>query len=127
VFRVYRWGNARFLVTVEGARQDPTEAVMSKFPTVDIVSRDRGSAYAAAAEACGQLQVAEGFHWIDNLHEAINTTLAPTLGADVFLPQGDGWVQPVAWNALQTEHLPPLTVSEADGERCIRIARLTAR
>ncbi len=41
----------RFLLMVEGARQDTTEAVMAKFPTVEIVSRDRGSAYAAAAEA----------------------------------------------------------------------------
>ena len=84
----------RFLVMVEGARQDTTEAVMAKFPTVDIVSRDCGSAYAAAAESCGKLQVADGFHLVANLHEAINTALALTLGSDVFLPQGDGWVQP---------------------------------
>ena len=80
----------RFLVMVEGARQGTTEAVMAKFPTVAIVSRDRGSAYAAAAESCGKLQVADGFHWIDNLHEAINTALALTLGSDEFLREGDG-------------------------------------
>ena len=45
----------------------------------------------------------------------------------MFLPQGDGWVQPVALNAAQTEHLPTLTLSEADRERRIRIAQLTAR
>ncbi len=84
----------RFLVMVEGARQDTTEAVMAKFPTVDIVSRDCGSAYAAAADSCGKLQVADGFHLVANLHEAIKTALALTLGSDVFLPQGDGWVQP---------------------------------
>ena len=45
----------------------------------------------------------------------------------MFLPQGDGWIQPVAGDAPQTEHLPPWTLSEADRERRIRIARLTAR
>ncbi len=82
MFRVHRWGNDRFLVMVEGARQDTTEAVMAKFPTVDIVSRDRGSAYAAAADASGKLQVADPCHLIDNLHEAIKTALALTLGSD---------------------------------------------
>ena len=99
---------------VEGAWQDPTEAVLAKFPTVDIVSRDRGSAYAAATDARGKLQVADQFHLIDNLHAAIKTALALTLGSDVFLPQGDGWIQPVAGDAPQTEHLPPWTLSEAD-------------
>jgi len=61
VFRVHRWGNDRFLVMVAGARKDPTEAVMAKFPTVDMVSRDRGSAYAAAADARGTLQVAGSY------------------------------------------------------------------
>ena len=117
----------RFLVMVEGARQDIKEAVMAKFPTVDIVSRDRGSAYAAAAEACGTLQVADGFHLIDNLHDAIKAALALTLGSDVFLPEGDGWVQPAALTAPPTERLPALMLSEADRERRIRIARLTAR
>ncbi|MCL5064001.1 MAG: hypothetical protein M1600_02810 [Firmicutes bacterium] len=78
MFRVHRWGNDRFLVMVEGAWQDPTEAVLAKFPTVDIVSRDRGSAYAAATDARGKLQVADQFHLIDNLHAAIKTALALT-------------------------------------------------
>ena len=117
----------RFLLMVEGARQDTTEAVMAKFPTVEMVSRDRGSAYAAAAAAGGKLQVADGFHLIDNLHEAIKTALALTLGSDVFLPEGDGWIPPAGVEAPQPGHLPILTLSEADRERRIRIARLTAR
>ena len=38
---------------------------MAKFPTVEMVSRDRGSAYAGAADVGGKLQVADGFHLID--------------------------------------------------------------
>jgi len=107
----------RFLVMVEGARQDTTEAVMAKFPTVDVVSRDQGSIYAAVAQACGKLQVADGFHLIDNLHEAIQTALALTLGSDVFLPEGGGWVRPDALDASKPGGLPALTLSEADRER----------
>ncbi|MDA8206934.1 MAG: hypothetical protein M0Z36_12775, partial [Thermaerobacter sp.] len=59
--------------------------------------------YAAAAEASGKLQVADGFHLIDNLHEAIKTALALTLGSDVFLPKGDGWIPP----AGQAPSTPP--------------------
>jgi len=75
---------------VAGARQDPSEAVMAKVPTVDMVSRDRRSADAAAADARGTLQVADPCHLIDNLHAAMNTGLALTLGSAGFLPQGDG-------------------------------------
>ena len=100
---------------------------MAKLPTVEMVSRDRGSSYAAAAEAGGKLQVADGFHLIDNLHEAIKTALALTLGSDVFLPEGDGWIPPAGLEAPQPGHLPILMLSEADRERRIRIARLAAR
>jgi len=96
---------------------------MAKFPTVDMVSRDRGSAYAAAADARGTLQVADPCHLIDNLHAAINTALALTLESAGFLPQGDVWIQSVTGGAPQTEPLPAWTLSEADRERRIRIAR----
>jgi len=107
----------RFLLMVQGARQATTEAVMAKFPTVDIVSRDRGSAYAAAAQACGKVQVADGFHLIANLHEALQTSLALTLGPDVFLPEGEGWVQPEGLEATEAERPPTLTRAEPDRER----------
>jgi len=35
---------------------------MAQWPTVDVVSRDRGSAYAAAAAAHDKTQVADQFH-----------------------------------------------------------------
>ncbi len=117
----------RFLVMVEGARQDVTEAVMAQFPTVDIVIRDRGSAYAAAARARGKLQVADGFHLIDNLHEAIQEALSHTLGPDVFLREGEGWVQPDELEETGAERPQAMTLSEPDREQRIRLARLTAR
>ncbi len=48
-----------FLVMAEAARQDLAEAVIVKFPPVEIVSRDRGGAHGAAAAARGKVQVAD--------------------------------------------------------------------
>jgi len=118
----------RFLLVVQGTTQAIAEKVMAQWPTVEIVSRDRGSAYAAAAAAHDKTQVADQFHLVANLHEAIKDTLALTFGSDVFLPQGDGWEQSAeASTPATTERLPRWTLSPADRERRIRLARLTSR
>ncbi len=57
----------------------------------------------------------------------MKTALALTLGSDVFWPEGDGWIPPAGLEAPAPGHLPTLTLSEADRERRIRIARLAAR
>ena len=48
----------RFLLVVQGTTQAIAEKVMAQWPTVEIVSRDRGSAYAAAHD---KTQVADPF------------------------------------------------------------------
>jgi len=117
----------RFLLLVQGATQAITEAVMAKWPTVQIVSRDRGSAYGAAAAACDTEQVADGFHLVDNLHDAIQQTLTLSLGSDVFLPQGDGWLSGTEPTSAASKPGPRLSLAPADRERRIRLARLTQR
>ena len=117
----------RFLLLVQGATQAITEAVMAKWPTVQIVSRDRGSAYGAAAAACDTEQVADGFHLVDNLHDAIQQTLTLSLGSDVFLPQGDGWLSDTEPTSAASKPGPRLSLAPADRERRIRLARLTQR
>ena len=115
----------RFLLVVQGTTQAIAEKVMAQWPTVEIVSRDRGSAYAAAHD---KTQVADPFHLVANLHEAIKDTLALTFGSDVFLPQGDGWERSAeASTPATTERRPRWTLSPADRERRIGLARLTSR
>jgi hypothetical protein len=65
---------------------------------------------------------------VANLHEAIKDTLALTFGSDVFLPQGDGWERSAeASTPATTERRPRWTLSPADRERRIGLARLTSR
>ena len=82
----------RVLVTAQGASEAIAEKVVREFPTVEMVSRDRGSAYAAAAAALGKPQVVDGFHRVQKLHQAVKESLAQSLGSDVLVRKGAGWV-----------------------------------
>ena len=117
---------------------------MREFPTVEMVSRDRGSAYAAAAATLGKPQVADGFHLVQNLHQAVKESLAQSLGSDVFVRKGAGWVPkmdgaeearlepaPAGETSDRADPLGvvpgPATLTVADRERRIQLAGLTAR
>ncbi|MDA8194913.1 MAG: ISL3 family transposase [Thermaerobacter sp.] len=130
----------RVLVVVQGATEAITQKVIRKYPSVEMVSRDRGTAYAAAARACGLPQVADGFHLVQNLHQAIRDALHQELGADVFLRSGEGWIRGVnaasedpGTDATAEEPSEPLIVvgpahrSVADREQRIHLAGLTPR
>ncbi len=117
-----------FWSSSKGRRKPSRRPLTAQWPTVEIVSRDRGSAYAAAAAAHDKTQVADQFHLVANLHEAIKETLTLTLGSDVFLPRGEGWEQaPEEAPPAGAERRPRLALRPADRERRIRLARLTSR
>ena len=44
------------------------------------MSRDRGTAYAAAATKSGKTQVADGFHLVQNIHQTIKDALSLSNG-----------------------------------------------
>ena len=134
----------RVLVIVQGASQAIAEKVMRQYPTVEMVSRDRGSAYSAAATALGKPQVADGFHLAQNLHQAVNETLKQTLGSDLFVRAGAGWIRVVNGAETSTSESPsagkgadcgdsllvvsgPATLTADDREQRIRLAGLTTR
>lgn len=81
----------RVLVIVEGATKAAAEKVMQQFPSIQTVSRDRATAYASAAEACATAQVADRFHLLQNLHDAVKEVLSQEMNQDVFLYEGEGW------------------------------------
>lgn len=83
----------RVLVIAQGATSEIAEKVMKQYSSIDIVSRDRGTAYAKAATNINKLQVADGFHLVQNIHKAIKDALSLEVGNDLFIREGDGWVR----------------------------------
>jgi transposase len=100
---------------------------MKKHPEITHVSRDRGSEYAAAAAqgAPQAVQVADRFHIVKNLSEAVQQLLARVLTEMKEVPQGDG--APETGGQTQAPH--PLPIEEwrpAQGEE-VKQAILTRR
>ena len=82
----------KMLGIARGTTGETAEHVLSMFPNLEIVSRDRGSAMASAAKALGKTSVADRFHLTDNMHDAIERTLYETLPKSMYIPVGDSWV-----------------------------------
>ncbi len=132
----------RPLVIGPGATQAVAEKVMRQYPGVEMVSRDRGSAYSAAANALGNPQVADGFHLVQNLPQTVQESLQQILGSDGFVRTGANWIRVVNEAADSAGESPsaevgadqgkdllvvsgPATLTETDREQRIRLAGLT--
>jgi|GEM_PF-1260036 len=127
----------RVLVVVQGATAEIAEKVIQQYPSVVMVSRDRGTAYAAAAAKCGKVQVADGFHLVQNMHQAIKEALFQEIPHDLFVRKGEGWISlvdradekpaPDPSEEEQTQGLvviQPATLATEDIERRIHLAGL---
>jgi len=75
----------RILAIVEGATSEIAKKVINQYPDSDIVSRDRGNAYAKAAKKLDKLQVADKFHLVKNIHTAVKDALSREMSHDLFL------------------------------------------
>ncbi len=129
----------RVLVIVQGATKEIAEGVMKQFPSVTTVSRDRSTAYAGAAADLGKIQVADGFHLVQNVHQVIKDVLYQEIPHDLFIREGDGWVRLVNSASDGPEDAPasdddeclvvcgPATLSEDDVEQRIHLAGLATR
>jgi DNA-binding NarL/FixJ family response regulator len=124
----------RVLVIVQGATGEITEKVIQQYPSAVMVSRDRGTAYAAAAEKLGKIQVADGFHLVQNIHQTIKEALSLEVTHDLFVREGDGWISMVdsacekpASDASEDKGVVVIkqaTVAAEDIERRIHLASL---
>jgi transposase len=85
----------RVLVIVQGSNGEAAEKVLNKFPQSKIVSRDRATAYAATASKLGKIQVADGFHLVQNIHQTVKEALSLEVAHDLFVREGDGWISMV--------------------------------
>lgn len=129
----------RVLVIVQGARKKIAERVMMQFPSAPMVSRDRGAAYAAAATNSGKIQVADGFHLVQNIHQVVKDVLYQEISHDLFVREGDGWIRLVNSASEESEDISasddsdclvvygPATLAEDDVEQRIHLAGLSAR
>ncbi|MDA8212381.1 MAG: transposase family protein [Clostridia bacterium] len=127
----------RVLVIVQGATEEIAQKVLKQFPSADIVSRDRGTAYASAATKCDKIQVADGFHLVQNIHKVVKDALYQEIPHDLFVREGEGWIRMV--NSASEESVDtsvqddgdclvvmgPTTLAEDDLEKRIYLAELT--
>jgi hypothetical protein len=81
------------LIIIRGTTKEAVKKVMEKFQSVEFLSRDRASSYSSVGKECGKIQVADRFHLIKNAHEVIRETLMSKIPAQIFIRDGDGWVQ----------------------------------
>ena len=129
----------RVLVIVQGATGQIAERVIQQFPSAPMVSRDRGTAFAAAAAKAGKIQVADGFHLVQNIHQVVKDVLSQEISHDLFVREGDGWIRLVDSASEESEDVSasddrdclvvcgPATLAENDVEQRIHLAGLATR
>ena len=82
----------KLLGIARGTTAETAQEVLSMFPNLEIVSRDRGTAMASAANTLGKESVADRYHISANIHDAIERTLYENLPKSMYIPVGDSWV-----------------------------------
>ncbi len=116
----------RVLIIVRGTTQAVVQRVLECFPAAAFVSRDRATAYAAAAAAAGKTPIADRFHGIPKAQQAVDEALATMLPATIFLRIGDGWV-PADPSGRPLPGRPVLTVPDEQIDERIRLGQLTPK
>jgi len=116
----------KLLGIARGTTADTAKGVLSMFPNLEIVGRDRGTAMASSANALGKTSVADRYHLTDNMHDAIKRTLHETLPKSMYIPVGDSW----ACLSIDSESGEivvadiPASLSESDIKQRARMAHL---
>ena len=119
----------KLLGIARGTTGETSRQVLSMFPNLKIVSRDRGTAMASAASALGKTSVADRFHISANMHDAIERTLHETLPKSMYIPVGSSWVC-LSNDSENGEVLVcemPASLSENDVRQRVRMAHLSPR
>jgi len=119
----------KLLGIVRGTTGETARQALAMFPNLDIVSRDRGTAMASAAQALGKTSVADRFHITDNMHDAIERTLHETLPTSIYIPIGNSWV--CTFNDGENSEIVvagmSASLTEKDIKLRVRMAHLSAK
>ncbi len=114
----------RVLVIVRGTTKAVVQRALQYFPAAEFFSRDRASAYSAAATEYGKTQIADRFHLIANAQHAVKDALMTEVPATIFIREGDGWV-PADPDPGRRPDRHVFTVPEDQVADRIRLAHLT--
>jgi len=119
----------KLLSIVRGTTGETAEQVLAMFPNLEIVSRDRSTAMASAAQALDKTSVADRFHITANMHDAIERTLRETLPKTMYIPVGDSWVCLSSSNESDDIVVAnvPYSLTENDVTQRVRMARLSGK
>lgn len=119
----------KLLSIVRGTTGEAAQQVLSMFPNLKIVSRDRGTAMSSAAKALGKTSVADRFHLTANMHDAIERTLYEVLPKSMYIPIGESWF--CISNDSENEEIVvadiPTSLADEDITLRVRMARLSPR
>jgi len=119
----------KLLSIVRGTTGETAQQALAMFPNLNIVSRDRGTAMASAANELGKKSVADRFHITANMHDAIERTLHETLPRFLYIPVGDSWV--CLSNDSENDEIVianiPASLTEKDIKLRARMAHLSAK
>jgi transposase len=113
----------KVLIIVKGTTKEAAQSVIEKFPSAEFLSRDRATSLASAGAACGKTQVADRFHLVQNAQKAIKDALMAEMPANIFIRDGDGWVESTAAQGSGTKRV--FSVPQEDVEKRIQLAGLT--
>lgn len=113
----------KVLIMVEGTDKESVQKVLLKFPGAELMSRDRACSLSSAGDECGKTQVADRFHLVQNIHQVIKEALAAELPAQIFIRDGDSWLE-VRPDGKRPEKVT-FHVAEADMEKRIQLAGLS--
>ena len=111
----------KVLIIVKGTTKEAVQSVIEKFPSSEFLSRDRASSLSSAGTACGKTQVADRFHLVQNIHKAIEDALAAEIPANIFIKDGDGWIE----TTQSSETKAIFSVAQEDVEKRVQLAGLT--
>jgi AraC-like DNA-binding protein len=117
------------LIVAQGANSEVAKKIFDRFPDAKILSRDRSCAYSKAGDECSLEQVADIFHLIKNAHEAVKKGLSKELRRNIYIREGDGWVE-LPGNPCMNEKEQPVpvsTIAEEDITERVRLAHLSER
>jgi len=119
----------KLLGIARGTTGETAEKALAMFPNLEIVSRDRGSAMASAADKLDKESVADRFHITANMHDAIERTLHETMPKAMYIPIGDSWV--CLSNDIENDEMVvtdiPASLTEEDITLRVRMAHLSAK
>ncbi len=117
----------RVLIIVRGTTKAAVVPVLKSFPAATFFSRDRASAYSAAAEVYDKTQIADRFHLIENAHQAVDDALMALVPATIFLREGSGWIPATDPGPGRWPDHSRFTVPDDQVEDRIRLAQLTPK